>query len=40
MKQIIIAILIMGLMNGCVFKRAVKGVKGHGGGHGNASMRR
>ena len=40
MKQIIIVILIIGLMNGCVFKRAVKGVKGHGGGHSSGSIRR
>jgi len=36
MKKIIIAGLILGLMNGCIFKRVVKG----GGGHHPSTIRR
>ena len=38
MKKFIILILIAGLMNGCMIKRALKGGgKGHGGGQNNPS---
>jgi len=41
MKKFIILILIAGLLNGCIVKRIFKGgVKGHGGGHNSATMRR
>ena len=36
-KQIILAILIVSLMNGCVLKR-IFGGKGHGGGKHNSSV--
>ena len=40
MKKIVILILIIGSMSGCVFKRALKGGKGHSGGHNKSSIRR